>query len=263
MHAQSRSAFGVVGVVAMLGLAACDGSTAADPNITLRFASPAVAGASEATPQGLSITGTNGTLLITDIRLVVDELELERADVADCDDDIEPDPEGCEEFGLRVFPVDVPLGTGTVTIANDRLAPGTYDELEFEAKDLEVDSNDPDDASRAARIAEVLAQLRQTFPDWPARASMVVIGTFTPTGGAPQAFRVYFEADVDVQMVFANPIVIDGTSTGVTIDLRPDLWFRNEDGSVRDLSALHYPTTGVSVEFEVEFEEGVEIEIDG
>lgn len=262
MHVPRRSTLGILGVATTLVLAGCDGSTAADPNITLAFASPAVAGASEATPQGLSITGTNGTLLITDIRLVVDELELERDDVADCDDDIEPDPAGCEEFELRVFPVDVPLGTGVITIANDRLAPGTYDEIEFEAKDLEVDANDPDDASRAARIAEVLAQLRQTFPDWPAKASMVVIGTFTPTGGAPQAFKVYFEADVDVETQLATPIVIDGTSTGVTIDLRPDLWFRNEDGTVRNLALLDFGTTGLSVEFEVEFERGIEVEID-
>ncbi len=249
--------------IAVATLTACDSATSNNSNASLRFASPAVAGASVATAQGLSITGTNGTLVITDMRLVVDELELERVDVASCDDDVEPEPAGCEEFEARLFPVDVPLGSGSVTIANDRITPGTYDQLEFEVKDLTVDPNDPDDAARAARIAEVLAQLRQTYADWPASASIVVTGTFTPTGGVAVPFRVYLAAEVEVEQTFATPLVIDAGTAGITIDLRPDLWFRNQDGTVRNLSLDNYATTQTVLDFEAEFESGVEIEIDG
>lgn len=191
-------------------------------HVTVRFASSAVAGLSTAIGGGLSITGSNGTLLITDIKLVVDELE--RVGVASSDDDIVPEPAGCEDFESNLFIADVPLGTGTVTVANDRIATGSYDEIEFQVKDLFVDTQDPDDVARAARIAELLAQLRQTYAEWPAGASMMIAGTFTPTGGAAQPFRVYFDAEIEVELELASPLVIDETSSGITIELRPDLF---------------------------------------
>lgn len=256
---------GLAVLAPMLALAACE-STNPDANASVRFSSAAVAGASTATASGLQITGTNGTLLITDIKLVVDELELERTGVSGCDDDIEPDPVGCEEFETTLFPVDVPLGTGSVSVANDRLPTGSYDELEFEVKDLFVDDTDPDDVARAARIAEVLAQLRLTHADWPEGASMRIAGTFTPTGGAAVPFVVYLDAEVEVELAFASPLIIDETTTGVTIELRPDLWFKNLDGTVVDLSDFDYATTAALLEFEVEMEGGLEtgfeIEID-
>lgn len=250
----------------VLALAACDSLTSADPNATVRFSSAAVVGSSTETPAGLQITGTNGTLLITDIKLVVDELELERTGVSGCDDDLEPDPVGCEEFESNLFAVDVPLGSGTVTVANDVLPTGTYDELEFEVKDLFVDDTDPDDVARAARIAEVLAQLRLTHADWPEGASVRIAGTFTPTSGTAVPFVVYLDAEIEVELAFSSPLVIDDASTGLTVDLRPDLWFKNIDGTVVDLSVFNYATTNALLEFEVEFEGGLssgfEIEID-
>lgn len=249
-------------LAAALTLAACEGSTAPRASATVRLAAPAVAGSSTATATGLSITGTNGTLVITDIKLVVDEFELKRVGVSSCDDSMPASSDDCEEFESNLFVADVPLGNGAVTVANDRIPAGTYDELEFEVKDLFVSLDDDDDVARAARIAEVLAQLRLTYADWPAGASMMVEGTFTPTGGAAQAFRVYFDAEVEVETMFSTPLVIDEASQGVTIELRPDIWFRNTDGSVRNLALWNYATTASLVEFEVEFEDGVEIEID-
>lgn len=242
----------------ILVLGACDNAAAPNGNVTVRFASSAVAGLSTAIGGGLSITGSNGTLLITDIKLVVDELELERVGVASCDDDIVPEPAGCEDFESNLFIADVPLGTGTVTVANDRIATGSYDEIEFQVKDLFVDTQDPDDVARAARIAELLAQLRQTYAEWPAGASMMIAGTFTPTGGAAQPFRVYFDAEIEVELELASPLVIDETSSGITIELRPDLFFRNLDGSVRNLALFNYATTNTLVRFEVEFEGGLD-----
>jgi hypothetical protein len=242
-------------LAAVVALSACEGSTGPNANATLRIASPAQAGLSSETATGLSITGSNGTLLLTALKVIVDEFELENDD-DDCDDD---QPGGtCGEFEAELFIADVPLGSGAVTVANDRIPSGTYTKLEFAIEDLDDDADDDD----GPRIAALLAQLRTTYADWPAGASMMIEGTFTPTGGAPQAFRVYFEAEVEIEKTFATPLVIDGNSMGLTIELRPDLWFRNGDGTVRDLSQWNWATTSSLIEFEVEFEQGTRVKID-
>lgn len=256
--AKSLRAFAII---APLVLAACDESTAPGARATISLSSPAIAGLSNAVGSGLSIEGSNGTLLITDIKLVVDEFELKRVGVAaGCDSTSSADD--CEEFESNLFIADVPLGDGNVTVANDRIPAGTYDEMEFEVKDLFVDSGDASDSARAVRIAQLLTELRLSYADWPAGASMMIEGTFTPTGGVAQNFRVYFDAEVEVETEFGTPLVIDETTTGVTIALRPDIWFRNNDGTVRNLALWNYATLNALVEFEVEFEEGVEIELD-
>ncbi|MCC7001357.1 MAG: hypothetical protein IT357_04305 [Gemmatimonadaceae bacterium] len=271
MYHGSFTRSGALLTAAVLALSACESNTSPNANAAIRFSSPAVAGQSTTTTAGgstgLSIVGTNGTLVITDIKLVVDEFELKRVESIDglnCDDldDSPSDDDDCSEFESRIFVADVPLGSGTVTVANDRIPAGTYDEMEFEVKDLFVDSNDDDDVARAARIAEVLASLRQTYTDWPAGASLMVEGTFTPTGGVAQSFRVYFDADVEVETDLFPALVIDDASTGVEIALRPDLWFKRPNGTVVDLAALNYATTSMLAQLEVEFENGMDIEID-
>lgn len=247
-------------LVLALGAASCESSTAPGISGAVSLAAPAVVGASVQGPSGLTITGSNGTLLITDIRVIVNELELRRQSVADCDES--SGPGDCGSFETRYFVADVPLGSGSVTVGADRIPTGTYTALEFEVEDLEVDVGDAEDAADAAQIAAVLAQIRVTYPDWPAGASMVIVGTFTPTGGAAQPFRVYFDAEVEVEAMLVPPLVVDAAFTGLTIDLRPDLWFRNVDGTVRNLALSHFPTTGTLVDFEAEFENGTEIEID-
>lgn len=246
------------GVGLLVGLSGCESSTAPGVSGAVRLAAPAVAGASLETPAGLSITGSNGTLVITDITMIVNELELRRESVADCDDS--SGSGDCGSFESEFFVADVPLGSGTVTVAADRIAKGTYTALEFEVEDLEVDADD--DASDAARVAAVLTQVRTRFANWPAGASMRIAGTFTPTGGAPQDFVVYFDAEVEVERLLNPPLVVDDAFTGLTVDLRPDLWFRNSDGTVRNLALSHFPTTSSLVELEVELEGGIEIEID-
>ncbi len=211
-------------VASVLLLAACDGSTSPNSNASLRIASPAQAGLSSETVGGLSISGSNGTLVLTDMKLIVDEFEIENDD-DDCDDD---DVVGvCAEFETELFIADVPLGSGALNIANDRIPAGTYTKLEFEVESLDDDE-----------------------------------GTFTPTGGQAREFRAYFDAEVEIERYFATPLVIDGNSAGITLELRPDLWFRNADGTVRDLSQWNFATTSRLIEFEVEFERGVRVEFE-
>ena len=120
-------------------------------------------------------------------------------------------------------------------------------------------------AEDAARIARVRQELLAAFPDWPRDASLLVIGTFTPTGGEPQAFRVFFEAEIEIEMELNPPVVIDATSTNpsFTVRIDPALMFRNSNGTVRNLAVLDFDATGQVPEFEVEIENGItEVEFD-
>lgn len=94
---------------------------------------------------------------------------------------------------------------------------------------------------------------------------MLAIGTFTPTGGAPVPFRVYFEAEVEIEMDLVPPVTVtdDGSGATFTVHIDPALWFKRADGTVMNLAALDYDATGSVVEFEFEMENGfTEIEFD-
>ena len=94
---------------------------------------------------------------------------------------------------------------------------------------------------------------------------MLVVGTFTPAGGTAVAFRVYFEAEVEVEMRLQPPVVIDASATSPSFTVRIDaaMLFRNGDGSVRNLALLDFGATGSVIDFEVEIENGIsEIEFD-
>ena len=212
----------------------------------------------------LIITAKDGSsLTITDIRLIVDEFELEPVEVTDCD--AVPEPPECADFEARFFFIDVPLGADKdLTVVNEEIPVGTYDELEFEVEDLEVDADDPEDAADAALIAALLSAIRDTFPDWPAEASMLVVGSYTPAGGGTAtSFSTYFEAEIEVEFDIVPPLEITETGGGsLVVDVSPDRWFIQADGSVLDLSALDFTTTGQIVEFELEIEDGFDLEIE-
>ncbi|MGH7444756.1 MAG: hypothetical protein ACREKM_07770 [Longimicrobiales bacterium] len=209
---------------------------------------------------GLVVTGTNGTLEIEDLRLIVSDFELEGEDDADCDefpDDDVRDSDDCEDFEFPPFLVDVPLTGGIVEVASDMVRPGVYKELEFETRGL--DDDDDDDEQDRARILELIAELRATYPSFPERASMVASGVFTATGSEPRPFVVFFDAEVEIELELEPPVVLPGDGlTQLTVDLRPDMWFMDGDG-VRDLSQFD----NRFVEFEFEMERGfTEVEID-
>ncbi len=148
---------------------------------------------------------------------------------------------------------------------NEQIPAGLYDELEFEVEDLEVDADDPEDAADAALIEALLKAIRDTFPDWPAEASMLVVGSYTPApgGGTPTSFSTYFEAEIEVEFDLVPPLEITESAGGsVVVDVSPDRWFIQADGSVLDLSAFDFTTTGQIVEFELEIEDGFDLEIE-
>lgn len=200
-------------------------------------------------PDSLTLVGTNGTLTVTDIRLIVSGVELEGdADSAD----VEAGP---------TF-LDLPLDTTEIEpVAASEVPPGTYTEFEFEVEDVDIDENDDD----AQDLQDLRASIRQDFPNWPEGASMVVVGTFTPEEGTAQGFTAYFEAEIEVERALSPPLEVtgDGFSRRLTVELDPTAWFTRADGTVLNLAQFDYASTNQLVEFEAEFEDGVtEVEVD-
>ena len=206
----------------------------------------------------IHLTGSNGNLDIDGIWVIVEEFELEGVETADCDDDVGTDD--CEDFEQKYFFIDVPLDGTTINVVSAPIPDGTYDELEFEVDDVEVDGDDLEEVAESDLIAALLAKVRSQFPNWTDKASMVVTGTWTPTSGSAVDFETYFDADIEVELDLVPVLTVaDGVaSRELTILLRPDVWFLRADGTVWNLKDRE----GQLVDFELEIEDGFELEID-
>lgn len=247
-----------IGALAIAAVAACDDNTAPEPGPRVTVAFGILESPSNIEPtantwgtRALSLDGTNGTLVLDELRLIVADFELERLN----DDACETGDDACEKFEAPPAFVDVPLDGGQDVAVAANVEPGTYDELGFEVEDLEDDEEDPVEAQQ---IAELMADVLAEFPDWPREASMLVVGTFTPTGGEAIAFRAYFEAEVEIEMDILPPVTVfddDGVAR-FTVRIDPAAWFTRGDGTVLNLAELDYDATGAVVEFEVEIEDG-------
>lgn len=246
-------------------LSACEDPTgrAGSGNVAVRFATaPTSANGVSYSVSGseqLVVTGSNGTLTITDVRLILNEFKLERLE-AECDGLEGEAEDACEKFEAPPAFLDLPLGPGAVVAATQEVPAGQYTELKFEAEDIDFDEEDDD---KSAAIQALAQTVKAAFPDWPSDASMVVVGTFTPTDGEPVPFTTYFEAEVKVEQEFESALVIDDANRAVTVEVDPSGWFLGLDGSVFDLSAYDFATTGEVVEFEAKMENGfTKIELD-
>lgn len=192
------------------------------PQVSLSFSAGASAGANLRVSPGLSLSrvasdpisdGTN-VLDLTNVELVLREIELERVEVGDCD--VEPEPAGCKDFEIGPMIVGVPLDGSAMETSLVDIEPGTYDEVEFDIHKLSSDSGD----------AVLLAQ-RPDLDD----ASIRVDGTFN---GLPFTYFAHIDEELEFDLV--PPLVIDDvtTSTNVTIQLDVAAWFRAQDGSLVD-----------------------------
>jgi len=201
------------------------------------------------TADTLRVSGTNGTLKISDIQFIVSEVELEgEADSAEFETE-------------QPVLTDLPLGSSeVVSVVQGRVPPGVYNEFEFEVEDADLDDDEDE---------EELQQLRDDIEDagftgWPDAASMVVVGTFTPDGGEAQSFETYFDAEIEVEIEMEGrsfEVGADDPARQLTVNLSPSRWFVS-DGNPLDLSADEYQSPEEPVEFEIEFEEESEIEFD-
>ncbi len=265
--------------VALLGLvtlAACDRVNGApEGNVRVQLAVTPVSGTSAGASTAadpLVLSGNNGTLSLTDLRLIVSRIKLD-GDEHGCDT-ARTGSNNCKDFSLPPSLVQIPLTSGAVTVAAGSANPGTYTEVELRVKNLDVDDdgdeddmNDDGDHGDRAALAKALADARAVFADWPDRASMVVTCTFTPkgTGQQPIAFKVYFRAELKIEMPLVPPLVVTatGASRTVTVNLKPDVWFKGADGKVADLSDLDFTKTRKVIEFKPEAKKGFRAKHDG
>jgi hypothetical protein len=198
----------------------------------------------------LVVGGTNGdTLQIDDIRFIVSEVELGgEADSAEF------------ETEKPAF-VDLPLNSSdVVSVVSGQIPPGTYNEFEFSVEDADLDEGEDEDG---------LQQLRQDiddagFSNWPNEASLVVIGSFTPSGGSAQSFTTFLDAEIEVEIEMEGrtfDVGSDDPARQLTVSLSPSNWFVS-DGNPVDLSATQYQNPDELAEFEIEFERETEIEFD-
>lgn len=216
-------------------------------------------------PALVQYDGTNGTLVIDEILMIVSEMELEEENGCDDDDGLGDQTfDHCEDFEAEPHLIDLPLDGSPISVFSALIAPGVYDELDFEVEDIDID--DIDDDEKEGALAALRDEVRALVPDWPDNASMYVTGTFQPEGGEPVAFRTFIEAEVEVELDLIPNLVIgnDGVANrDLIIDIRPDLWFLDNQGFVRDLSQWDYDTTGQLLELEIEIENGFfEVEFD-
>lgn len=297
MDIRRSSTVVVAGALALLALGACsDGISMAGPGseVSVSFRVSGAGGSAAAPSMGpalaapagvagppLVLTGSNGTLTLDEIRLVISEVELKLADDScgssgtsdgdpaeasgDGSDDDTGDDSGhdCAEFETGPRFLDLPLDGEPVEAVTAVIPAGVYSELEFKIEDLEDDEGDGEEA---AAIAAVREQILAEFPDWPREASALVVGSFQPTDGDPIDFRVFVEAEVEIEMDLVPSLVVDEsgtTSRDLTVDVSPSEWFTNPDGTVVELQAYDFDATGELLEFELEMEHGfTEIEIE-
>ena len=195
--------------------------------VSLSLSGGSGADASVSAPRGPSLSvvpvSDDGgrTIDIETVQLVLKDVELKR----DRDDDChESDDESCEKFETGAALVTLPLSGGLVTPFSEAIAPGTYDELRVKIGQPEDDNGD-----RAAFYA--------AHPDWPARATVRVTGTFDAGSGA-QPFDVYLGVNAKVKQELEPPLVVDGatdpTSVNLTLTVDVASWFRSRTGGLID-----------------------------
>lgn len=263
----------LIAALVPIAISACDNPAgrAESANIAIRFATIGSSSASTAASrasfalsaldgEALVVSGSNGTLTITDVRFILNEFKLERLE-GECeglDDEVE---DACEKFEAPPAFVDLPLGSGAVVAATREVPAGGYTELKFETDDIDFEEEDDDEKGTA--IQALAQSVRAAFPEWPDEASMVVVGSFTPDGQEPRGFTAFFEAEIKVEKEFDPVLMIDDTNRAVTVEVDPSVWFLGLNGMVLDLSAFDFATTGDVVNFEAKLSDGfTKIELD-
>ncbi len=256
------SALSACGLAVVLGGCSDASGPNTQSNVAVRFGRSTASGvtpsivslstvgssASESAP--LVVTGSNGTLSITNVSFIVAEVELE------CAGHTSVGP-ACADFKAAPSFVKLPLSAGTVDAASAGVPSGTYSDLEFQIENLEDDADAS--ASKRAQTAALRSVIRAAYPDFPDKASLLVEGTFTPNGSTQAvAFRTYFNAEIKVEMGLMPPLVVtDAVASGaLAVDVQPAMWFKRADGTVLDLSRLDYGRTGATASLEVELKQG-------
>lgn len=201
--------------------AACGDATAPEARrVSLSFAARGATshGGSGVTQgsTGTVVVAGGDTLRLTSVRLVVDELELERGLAGTCGDDdadavITVDA-GCAELELGPYLVALPMNGSLTPAVTVSLPVGSYRGLEMKLR--RADSGD--DRAFNARHPEMNG------------ITVRVEGTFR---GQPFTWRGDVEADLELD--FDPPLVVDGAGN-FTVDIDAGRWFRTSAGAIID-----------------------------
>lgn len=210
---------------ALLAVVACDDSTApaGGDRTTLSFnargdvVAAGVGGVRAQTAAGTIIVSGTDTLVISSVKMIIDEVELERGLSSECEDDGDDTIEvtaDCAELEAGPFLVDVPVSGASVAPVNVALPAGSYHELEMKLR--QADSGD----DRAFLAAHPEMQ----------GITVLVTGTYR---GQPFTWRGNVEAELELD--FSPAMVVDGSSNfAVNIDI--GRWFRDGSGAIIDPS---------------------------
>lgn len=215
----------VPAAAALLAVVACDDSTAPDggQRASLSFnargdvVSAGIGGVRAQTAAGTVIVSGTDTLAISSVKLVIDEVELERGLSSECDDDGDDTIEitaDCAELETGPYLVNLPVSGAVSAPVNVAIPAGTYHELEMKLR--QADSGD-DRAFRAAH------------PEMNG-ITVLVEGTYR---GQPFTWRGNVEAELELD--FSPPMVVDGTSN-FTVNIDIGRWFRSGSGAIIDPS---------------------------
>jgi hypothetical protein len=256
MDAYRRGRTAACILLSLFVAAACSDATGVEDRIegnlrlSVRVPGPGASGAAFAV---VPVTDDAGRALeLEQVQLVFEEIELEavrengsreNTDGAaamwwcwgDDDDDCSHHREKRRDRKGRVFEagpilVDLPLDGGVISMLEGEVPAGSYRELE-----LEIDRPNDRKPSHEA--------FRQEHPDWPRNASIRVRGTFDP-GTGPQVFDVFLNVELDLELEFDEPLVIEEDAEGVTgpveVTLAIDVnrWFVGRNGLLIDPRAL-------------------------
>lgn len=214
----TRSVLVSVAAVATMVLAACDaGGPSTQGQVSFSVATQPGTPASAAATSGASETftdGSNNTLVITQVQLVLREIELKRVETTtSCGDSGQG---GCEELELGPTLLDLPLGAGAAHSFTVAVDSGSYNEVEFQ-----IHQPSDGDASDAAFI--------QAHPDF-AGVSIQVDGTFN---GVAFSYRSGLSAEEEIGL---NPplVLAESGTTDLTLMVDLDRWFRDGAGLLID-----------------------------
>lgn len=209
----------------------------------------------------VTVEGSNGSLQIDDIRFIVEKFKFEFEDDG-CAEAEESEDTDCEEFEAEPFFVDLPLNEDTLILANDKIGTGFYKKIEFEVKDLDFEHEEEGDDQEHQALAD---SIRSEFPEWPDEASMIITGSFTPTDGDPQPFKVFAKAEIEIEHEFEPPLEVteDNMQKVVSVNINPARWLLQDDGSVANLAEYDWDKQEELLEFSAKFKDGIEeIEVD-
>lgn len=93
--------------------------------------------------RAITLVGSNGTLVLDELYMIVTEIELEHEDGCDDDDGFNGQTlDDCEDFESGPHFVSLPLDGTPIVVSTALVASGVHDELEIENGFIEVEVDD-------------------------------------------------------------------------------------------------------------------------